>query len=139
MSNRNVELILREDDHRLLLNYVKGGLDKSKFDPVNAAEMLTELNRARVVCKEDFPGNVVRINSKVKLKSDDSGEIMEIVLVTPEKADIKQRRISVMAPVGTAVLGFQEGEKVNWAVPSGERSFTIVKVFNRMEQELPLY
>ena len=52
------------------------------------------------------------------------------MLVTPDKADIKQRRISVMAPIGTALIGFRQGEKVKWQVPAGKKTFTIMEVIN---------
>jgi regulator of nucleoside diphosphate kinase len=58
---------------------------------------------------------------------------MELVLVMPDQADIKQKKISVMAPVGTALIGFKKGEKVNWHVPAGEKTFAILDVVNQSE------
>jgi regulator of nucleoside diphosphate kinase len=55
---------------------------------------------------------------------------MEFMLVTPDKADIKAKRISIMAPIGTALIGFRKGQQVNWQVPAGKRTFTILEVIN---------
>jgi regulator of nucleoside diphosphate kinase len=55
---------------------------------------------------------------------------MELMIVTPDKADIKKRKISIMAPLGTALIGFRQGQKVNWQVPSGKKTFTIMEVIN---------
>ncbi len=55
---------------------------------------------------------------------------MEFMLVTPDKADIKDKKISVMAPIGTALIGFREGQQVKWRVPAGHKTFTIVEVIN---------
>ena len=55
---------------------------------------------------------------------------MELILVTPDKADIKNRKVSVMAPVGAALIGFQQGNEVSWEVPSGKKKFTILEVIN---------
>ena len=55
---------------------------------------------------------------------------MELMLVTPDKADIKEKRISVMAPIGTALIGFRKGQKVKWQVPAGKKTFTILEVIN---------
>jgi regulator of nucleoside diphosphate kinase len=55
---------------------------------------------------------------------------MELMLVTPDKADIKERKISIMAPIGTALIGFRQGQKVNWQVPAGKKTFTIMEVIN---------
>ena len=52
------------------------------------------------------------------------------MLVTPDKADIKDKKISVMAPIGTALIGFRKGQQVKWRVPAGQRTFTIVEVIN---------
>jgi len=55
---------------------------------------------------------------------------MELMIVTPDKADIKKRQISIMAPLGTALIGFRQGQKVKWQVPSGKKTFTIMEVIN---------
>jgi regulator of nucleoside diphosphate kinase len=52
------------------------------------------------------------------------------MLVAPDKADIKEKRISVMSPIGTALIGFRKGQKVKWQVPAGKKTFTILEVIN---------
>ena len=56
--------------------------------------------------------------------------MFDLTLVTPEKADMKQRMVSFMAPIGMALLGFKEGDRVKWEVPAGEKVFVIMKVAN---------
>ena len=94
------------------------------------ARLKTELKNARLVNKDDFPLDVVRLNSMVRIKAEGKDKIMDLMLVTPDKADIKENRISVMAPIGTALIGFRKGQKVKWKVPAGERTFTIMEVIN---------
>jgi len=115
---------------RSLLNHRNG---KTVFDRRNAEELQSELKKAKIVEREEFPIDVVRLNSTVKIKAEDHDKIMEIILVTPDKADIKENKISIMAPVGTALIGFRQGQKVKWAVPGGKKTFTIVEVKNRVE------
>ena len=55
---------------------------------------------------------------------------MELKVVTPEKANIRQRLISIMSPVGTALIGFRKGQRVKWNVPGGKKVFTILEVRN---------
>jgi regulator of nucleoside diphosphate kinase len=74
---------------------------------------------------------VVRLNSRVVVKEGNKDSLIEFIIVVPEKADIKERRISVFAPIGTALIGFREGEEVRWDVPSGSKTFTIMKVYNQ--------
>lgn len=130
MRKVNSQLVLRNDDYSLLLSYLKGGAGKPAFDRRNAEALQAELKKARLVNKNDFPLDVVRLNSMVRIKADDKDEIMELRLVTPDKANIKEKRISVMAPVGTALIGFRKGQKVKWQVPAGKRTFTILEVIN---------
>ena len=80
--------------------------------------------------KDNFPDDVVRINSTVRVKAEGVNKIMEFMLVTPDKADIKEKKVSVMAPVGIALIGFRKGQQVNWQVPAGKKTFTILDVVN---------
>lgn len=130
MQKINKKLILTTEDYSLLLAYLNGGYGRSAFDRRNAEGLKTELKKATLVNKADLPVDVVRLNSRVRIKSEDRDEVMELMLVTPDKADIKERRISVMAPIGTALIGFRKGQKVKWQVPAGKKTFTILDVIN---------
>lgn len=130
MQKINNQLVLRKDDYNLLISYLNGGHGKTAFDRRNAEELHAELKKAKLVNKDDFPVDVVRLNSKVRIKAEDKDEVMELMLVTPDKADIKEKKISIMAPIGTALIGFRQGQKVKWQVPAGKRTFTIVEVTN---------
>ena len=130
MQKINKELVLRTDDYKLLITYLNGGKGKTAFDRRNAEDLHAELKKAKLVNKADFPVDVVRINSTVRIKAKEKEELMEFKLVTPDKADIKKRKISIMAPLGTALIGFRQGQKVKWQVPSGKKTFTIMEVIN---------
>jgi len=130
MEKINKELVLRTDDYKLLMSYLNGGKGKTAFDRRNAEGLQAELKKAKLVNKNDFPLDVVRLNSRVTIKADGKEEIMEFKLVTPDKANIKENRVSVMAPVGTALIGFRKGQRVKWQVPAGKRTFTILEVIN---------
>ena len=127
------QLVLRKDDYSLLLSFLNGGFGKLAFDRQNAESLQTELKKAKLVNKDEFPLDVVRLNSQVKIKANDKKQIMELILVTPDKANIKENRISVMSPIGTALIGFRKGQKVKWRVPAGERTFTIMDVCNNIQ------
>lgn len=131
MKKINKELVLRTDDYKLLISYLNGGNGKSAFDRRNAEDLHAELKKAKLVNKDDFPLDAVRINSTVRIKAEDKDEVMEFMLVTPDRANIKERRISVMAPIGTALIGFRKGQQVKWQVPSGKKTFTILEVINQ--------
>ena len=129
MRNKN-QLILRKDDYDLMIGYLRGGFGRSTFDRRNAEELEMELKKAKLVSNDDFPDDVVRLHSRVKIKANESGKIMDLILVTPGKSNISEGKISVLAPIGTALLGFRKGQKIQWTVPSGKRTFTIMEVDN---------
>ena len=131
---RGFPLVLRKDDYSLLVSYLNNARRQSTFDRRNAEELSAELKKATVVNKNDFPQDVVRLNSKVRIKAEGKSEEMELILVTPDKANIKEKRISIMAPIGTALIGFRQGQKVKWKVPAGNKTFMILEVSNDYER-----
>ena len=130
MKQLKEQLILTKDDYTLLTSYLSGRGQKTSFDRKNVEGLKAELKKAKLVSADDLPGDVVRINSKVKIKTESPDKIMELTLVTPDKADIKNNQVSVMAPIGTALIGFRQGKKVKWQVPGGNTTFTILEVVN---------
>jgi len=130
MKKINNQLVVMKDDYNLLKTYLNNRSGKTTFDRQNAEDLLAELKKAKLVSKDEFPANVVRLNSTVRIKPEDKDYIMELKIVTPDKADIKERKISIMSPIGTALIGFRQGENVKWQVPSGKKTFTILEVNN---------
>ena len=128
MQKLNNALVLRKDDYEYLMAYLNGGWNNTSFDRKHAEDLKAELKKANLVNKANFPPDVVRLNSKVKIKAEHA--IMELMIVTPDKANFKERKISILAPIGTALLGFREGQKVKWRVPGGLKNFSILEVIN---------
>ncbi|MDQ3847099.1 MAG: hypothetical protein M3342_24250 [Bacteroidota bacterium] len=67
MKKKDNGLVLRKDDYEIILSYLRGGQNKSAFDRQNAEELQAELKKAKLVDKDSFPHDVVRLNSKVKI------------------------------------------------------------------------
>ena len=130
MKKLNNQLVIMKDDYTLLKAYLNNRPVKTTFDRQNADDLIAELKKAKLVSKDEFPANVVRLNSTVRIKPEDKDYVMELKIVTPDKADIKERKISIMSPIGTALIGFRQGENVKWQVPSGKKTFTILEVNN---------
>ena len=133
MQRSRNNLVLRNDDYEIIQSYLRSSYLKHSFDRKNAEELKLELKRAKLVSPDKFPADVVRLNSKVKIREDNKDKVFEFIVVTPEKADIKAGKISVMAPIGSALIGFREGQKVKWQVPSGNKTFIIMEVSNHIE------
>jgi regulator of nucleoside diphosphate kinase len=78
-----------------------------------------EIERAEVVESENVPKNVVTMNSVVRFVDKESGGESEVTLVFPGHADVDSNRISVLAPVGSALLGLSVGDSIDWPLPNG--------------------
>ena len=97
------------------------------------AALAGELRRAQIVDARNVPGKVVTMNSRVVVEDLDSRQEMEFALVFPAAANADEGRISVLSPVGTALLGYSEGDVVEWAVPAGRRRLLVKKVVYQPE------
>ena len=94
-----------------------------------------ELERAEVVQQKDIPPDVITMRSKVRLKDLDSGEEMIYRLVFPTEANYDDGKISVLAPIGTAMLGYRFGDVIEWKVPSGLRRMKVEDVLYQPESK----
>lgn len=92
-----------------------------------------ELNGADVLPSEEIPSNAITMNSKVLLKDLETAEEMIYTLVYPEDADLLEDKISVLAPVGTAILGYLEGDIIDWKVPGGVVRLKVEKLLYQPE------
>lgn len=97
--------------------------------PEVADRLMNEIERATVLPSEDVPGNVVNIGSEVTFREGENGREQTVTLVLPEHADIAQRRVSVVTPIGAALIGLVEGASISWENRDGEtRQLTVTKV-----------
>jgi len=119
-------LYLSRDDHaklrRLLATslHFPGGLALRK--------LREELDRATVIDPLALPDDVVAMDSTVAFEDLGSGETEEYTIVFPEEADVARNRISILAPIGTALIGCRAGDIVRWPTPGGIRKLKIRRV-----------
>ena len=92
-----------------------------------------ELNRGKVVKSKEIPKDVITMNSKVRLKDLDTREEMIYWLVFPDDADPEQNKISILAPIGTALIGYRVGDVIEWEVPAGLRKLKVLEVLYQPE------
>ena len=92
-----------------------------------------ELSSGKVVAPTEVPPDVVTMNSKVSLMDLDTHEEMVYILVFPQDADRTQSKISVLAPIGTAMLGYRVGDVFEWQVPDGIRRLQVKQILYQPE------
>ena len=116
-------IYITADDHaklRLLLDSLGAS---SRTGAVQ--KLRGELDRAVVLDGNAVPPNVVTLNAQFQIEDLSTGEVDGYTLVFPDRANVDQHMLSVLAPIGTAVLGYREGDEVEWATPGGVRRFRI--------------
>lgn len=86
--------------------------------PAVAEELLAELDRAKVVEDRRIAVNVVRMGSVLRFTSD-LGEDRQVTLVFPGEADIAEGKISILTPIGVALIGLTAGQSIDWAARNG--------------------
>jgi len=115
---------------RRLLNSVRHSASK---DLEHLAMLEEELDRARIVSGRRVPADVVTMNSRVRMADLDTGKEMTYTVVFPWEADFSQGKISVLAPIGTAILGYRAGDVIEWNVPAGRRKFRVEEILHQPE------
>ena len=120
-------VILCEEDY-LLLKRLVGSNSNSTPDEMTLSH---EIMRATVVKSEEFPTDTIRINSRVRIRDLANGKESEFTIVMPHDADIQQMKISILTPMGAALIGFRPGQTVTWKMPAGLKELRILKVENR--------
>jgi len=105
-----------------------GDADREYLD-----QLEEELAQAEVVNPEDIPQDVITMRSKVRLKDLKSGQTVMYSLVFPSEANSNEGHISVLAPVGTALLGNRSGDVVESRVPSGLRRLKVKEIIYQPE------
>lgn len=97
--------------------------------PDVADRLLQEIERATVLPSSDVPATVVNIGSEVTFRDEATGKEQSVILVLPTDADILERRVSVVTPIGAALIGLAEGASILWQTRDGEtRRLTITRV-----------
>ncbi len=92
-----------------------------------------ELDRAVILDPAALPLNLVTLDARVQFEDLGTGEIEEYILTLPDTADIGEGRLSILAPIGTALLGYCAGAIVDWPTPGGIRRLKIHRVTPRHE------
>jgi regulator of nucleoside diphosphate kinase len=97
--------------------------------PDLASELAEEIGRAHVLGRDEIADHFVGMNDDVEFRDDTVGRVRQITLVYPDEANISQGKISVMTPVGTALIGLRAGHSITWETPLGEtRHLTVLSV-----------
>ncbi len=106
---------------------------KKTLDDFDRA-LLAELKKGKIVEPKDIPEDAITMNSLVKF-TDETQKELKYWLVFPEDADISQGKISVLSPIGCALLGYKIGDAITLHTPQGRKDLTVKEVIHQPERE----
>ena len=128
-SNNNYSephITLTASDHEHLSGLARAAM---RSMPEAAANLADELERAHVLAEGRRPTDVVSMGYDVEFRDESNGRVQRVMLVDPSEADIEQGKISVLTPVGTALIGLRTGASITWETRTGEfKRLTVMKV-----------
>ena len=121
----DTQLYLTRADYQRLNDVLRATLLERREDLGDLTRLQDEIKRARIVEQAEIPGDVITMNSRVRLRDLDSGEQMEISLVYPSASDPTAKKISILAPIGTAILGYRKRRHGRMAGAGGDARLKI--------------
>lgn len=124
-------IFITKNDHKKLVDVINKKRRNDDYDK----DLIIELKRATIVEPKDIPGDVITMNSQVLFSDIESKENLEYWLVFPDDADISKKKISVLSPIGCALLGYRIGEIITVKTPKGEKNLKIEKILHQPESE----
>jgi regulator of nucleoside diphosphate kinase len=127
------DIYITEFDLNRLRDVLQARINAKVRDRDHLNSLENELDRAHVVNPSEIPHDVVTMNSQVQIEDVDTGKENVYTLVFPSDADIAEHKLSILAPLGTALLGSQAGGTINWPVPAGMRTMRIREVLYQPE------
>lgn len=121
-------IVVAEADAKRLRGLLAARRASDSHDGKHLRQLESELERAVLVAADAVPAEVVTMDSAVRILDLGSGERREYTLVYPAQANAGAGRISVLAPLGTALLGYREGDELEWMMPGGLSRLRIERV-----------
>jgi len=127
------DIYLTDYDLTRLKELIQVGINFPERDRQSLETLQGELDRAHIVEPTEVPHDVVTMNSRVRLTDVETNEEQVYTVVFPSQANLEQRKLSVLAPVGTAILGYRVGDIVEWKVPAGIKRLRIEEILYQPE------
>jgi len=101
---------------------------KNSINAKEIGQLSQELDRAVISKDKILDNSIIKINSFVTIEDVGAKKQMKIQIVLPSMANVQERKISILAPLSVAVIGFKENDEVDWELPSGIKTLKIIAV-----------
>lgn len=121
-------IVIAHSEHARLVDLASGAPGANS---TVAEYLLEELNRSFIVPDGACAANVVRMGSRVTYREDSTSRIRRVTLTYPHQADIAHSRVSILTPIGAALIGMSIAQSIDWPAPDGRREeLTVLDVVN---------
>ena len=120
--------VLTITDYNILRKLVKNAKDSTNIRQI--ALLTQELDRAIIKKEGVLDESIIRMNSHVTVKDIKTKQQMNIQIVMPSQSNIKDGKVSILAPLSVAIIGFKENDEVEWQLPAGIKNLKIITVTN---------
>lgn len=119
------QIILSRGIYQLVKTHIK---QNNRLSESNKKQLETELKSARVVDRKSFPEEIVGVNRSVTVRDMETDQEFKFDLVNPAKAKIKNNKLSVLSPIGLALVGYGVGSEIQWEMADGTKKYRIEEV-----------
>ncbi len=126
-------IIVNSLDYQRIQRQIKEAMVQKTIDATEAEKLINELNSATILTPHEIPGDVVTMNSVIRISFADSAKQLEFKIVYPNEANFKEKKVSIFSPVATALIGFRVGDLIEWMVPGGLTKIRIDEIVYQPE------
>ncbi|WP_299247961.1 nucleoside diphosphate kinase regulator [uncultured Cytophaga sp.] len=123
-----MQTVINKLDFSRIQKCISDAKQANSITVVEATNLMKELRLGQQLEPEEIPSDVVTMNSIVKIAFLDSKRTVEFQLVYPDKADLKNNKISIFSPIATALIGYKVGDEIEWCVPAGMTKIRIEEI-----------
>ena len=127
------QVIITKQDFNKIHRSITDAKARNSIKKEEAAKLLAELKSAKIVEQDQIDGDVVTMNSIVKIHFQNNKTTMEFQLVYPADANIKEKKISIFSSVASALIGYKVGDEIDWLIPSGMTKIVIDEIIYQPE------
>jgi len=120
--------IFCKTDYQLLRELILKS--KNETNAKEVGQLAQELDRAIISKENSLDSSIIRIGSQITIEDVKANKQMKIQIVLPSLANVSERKISILAPLSVAIIGFKENDQVDWELPAGIKTLKIVAVDN---------
>jgi regulator of nucleoside diphosphate kinase len=128
------DIYITQHDLQRLKKLLNDLSKESHHKDFSVQELKDEMNRALVVSPKEVPENVITMNSRVLMRDVESGNDLTLWLVFPDKVDAVKNPVSILSPLGTAMIGYKVGDVFTWESPAGKKQIEVLDILYQPER-----